>query len=104
MAEAPEPVTRPNGKLYRPLKINGHAVTDEYDDVIAVLVLGTHDIEKARPLAEHCVRQWVDSSYTAVDPHTGWWRDGFQYGQRWWVDDEIRGRAGVRFEVAEADA
>lgn len=98
----PDPVTRPNGKVYQPLKVNGHAVADEHDDVIAVLVLGTHDIERARPLAEACVRLWAGGGYEAVCPSTGWWRDGMQYGQRWWMDDEVRGRAGVRFEVAEA--
>lgn len=101
MADFPDPVQRPNGKLYQPLKVTGHAVVDEYSDVIAVLVLGTHDVEQARPLAEHCVRMWVDSGYTAVDPRTGWWRDGFQHGERWWHEDEVGGRAGVRFEVSE---
>ncbi len=91
---------RPNGKPYRPRKVNGHAVTDENNCVVAVLVLGTHDIEQARPLAEHCAGLWEGG--TAASPVTGWWRDGMQWGQRWWVYDEVRGRAGVRFEVVEA--
>jgi hypothetical protein len=98
------PVQRPNGKLYRPRKVSGHAVADEDDMVIAVIVLGTHDIERARPLAESCVRAWVDGGYTAVSPVTGWWREGFSMGELCWVDDEARGRAGVRFEAAEVTA
>jgi hypothetical protein len=97
-----DPIIRANGKPYRPRKVTGHAVADEWDMVIAVLVLGTHDIERARPLAEECVQLWVDSSYTAASPVTGWWRDGMWQGQRWWVDDPVRGRAGVRFEAVEA--
>lgn len=97
-----EPITRPNGKTYRSRKVTGHAVVDEDDMVVAVLVLGTHDIERARPLAEECVRLWVDGGYTAASPVTGWWRDGFQLGQRCWVDDQVRGRAGVWFKAVEA--
>ena len=96
-----EAITRPNGKPYRPRKVTGHAVADEDDMVVAVVVLGTHDVERARPLAEDCVRAWVDGSYTAVNPVTGWWRDGFDMGQRCWVADPVRGRAGVWFKVAE---
>ena len=97
----PEVITRPNGKPYRPRKVSCHAVADEWDDVVAVLVLGTHDAEAARPLAEDCVRLWAGSDCTAVRPSTGWWREAIRDGQRWWTDDEARGRAGVRFEVAE---
>jgi hypothetical protein len=97
-----EQIIRPNGKPYRPRKVTGHAVADEDDMVTAVLVLGTHDIERARPFAEECVRLWVDSSYTAAGPVTGWWRDGFHMGQRCWADDPVRGRAGVRFEAVES--
>lgn len=97
-----EPIERPNGGgLYRPRKINCHAVADEHDDVIAVIVFGTHDIERARSLAESSVRLWVDDGCTAGNPHAGWWRDGMQNGDRYWIDDEVAGRAGVRFEVVE---
>ena len=96
-----EAITRPNGKPYRPRKVTGHAVADEDDMVVAVVVLGTHDVERAGPLAEDCVRAWVDSGYTAVNPVPGWWRDGFETGQRCWANDPVRGRAGFWFEVAE---
>lgn len=95
------PVTRPNGRLYRPRKIDGHAVADDDDFVTAVLILGTHDIERAWPLADLCVRRWVDNCCTAVDPYLGWWRNGYLWGERTWLEDETRGRAGVRFEAVE---
>lgn len=101
-AEVLPVIMRPNGKPYRPRKVTGHAVADEDDFVIAVIVLGTHDAERARPLAEDCVRAWVDDGYTAAKPEAGWWRNGFEWGELCWINDEVRGRAGVRFEAVEA--
>lgn len=101
-AEVLPVIMRPNGKPYRPRKIQGNAVADENQCVIAVIVFGTHDAEQARPLAEDCARFWVDSSYTAANPQAGWWRSGYHWGEPTWLDDEVRGRAGVRFEVVEA--
>ena len=58
------PITRPNGKVYRPRKITvQQAGIDEVDEVI---VFGTEDREHAHRLAEHEVRVNVDSGYTAV--------------------------------------
>lgn len=94
-------IERPNGKQYRPRKITGNAVGDENGCVIAVIVLGTHDVERARPLAEDCARYWVDGGYTAANPEAGWWRNGFHWGEPTWIDDAVSGRAGVRFEVVE---
>lgn len=100
---APEPVTRPNGKLYRPRKVTGHAVANEDDEVTAIIVLGTHDITRAQALANQCAAAWVDGGYVAVDPITGWFRNGYEYGCRAWVDDPGHGRAGVWFrKIVEA--
>lgn len=98
------PVRRPNGKWYWPRKVNGNAVCDENDNLVAVLVLGTHDVERARPLAEDCARAWTDDDGTAASPGAGWWRDGMRDSRRWWEYDEIRGRAGVWFEVVESES
>ena len=92
-------IRRPNGKLYRPRKVSCHAVNDENLDLVAVIVFGTHDIERARPLAEDCVRYWSDEDCAAAEPVTGWWRDGYANGGRGWVNDSVAGRAGVWFEA-----
>jgi hypothetical protein len=92
-------IERPNGKLYRPRKINCYPVADEDDFVTAVIVFGTHDVERARPLADSSVKTWADSDYTAGNPETGWWRQAMRNGDLFWVDAPVTGRAGVRFEA-----
>jgi hypothetical protein len=92
----PDTIMRPNGKPYRPRKLAAHAVVDD-DELVGVIVFGTHDPGEAQPLADQYVPYWLESGYTAVDPLTGWWRDGFESGQRRWVTDEISGRAGIWF-------
>lgn len=91
---------RPNGKLYRPRKVTCHAWVDSNDEVSGVLVLGTHNIDVAQPLADEAVRCWADGSMRA-EPwrEPGWYRDGYAYGERAWVDDPLRGRAGIMFEA-----
>lgn len=97
-----EVITRPDGRPYRPRTITAHAVTDDDGVLTGVMVLGTHDPGRALPLADRYVAWQFDAGYTAAGPVTGWWRDGFDGGQRCWVTDEVRGRAGVWFrEVAE---
>lgn len=99
----PEPIQRPNGKLYRPRKIIAHAVADEDGATSGVIVLGTHDIERARKLADECAAAWVASGYVATSPDRGWFREGFEGGELRWLRDEERGRAGVCFrEIVEA--
>lgn len=94
-----EVITRPDGRLYHPRRVVAY-VTGE--DAEGVLVLGTHDLARAQILADQVAEQAAGTGFTAVDPRTGWWRDGFEYGQRAWVADEVRGRAGVWFtEIVE---
>ena len=94
-----EIITRPDGRIYRPRKVVAHAISDRYDDdLIGVVVLGTHDILRARALADEYVAWQIGSEFTAVTHHTGWWRDGFEYGHRVWVSDPVKGRAGVMFQ------
>ena len=98
-----ESIRRPDGRLYRPRKITGHALADDEDFVTGVLILGTHDVGRAQVLADECAVAWVDRGFKAVRPETGWYRDGFEYGRRCWVSDEQRGRAGVLFrDIVEA--
>ena len=94
-------IQRPNGKPYRPRRVVAQAVGEEDE---GVLVLGTHDLGRAQALADKLARYIAGSGFVAVQPETGWWRDGFECGQRRWVNDEVRGRAGVLFrDMEEAD-
>ncbi|HZR50164.1 MAG TPA: hypothetical protein VFB06_11650 [Streptosporangiaceae bacterium] len=100
---AGDTVTRPDGRLYRSRKVAAYPVTDEDDMVCGIMVLGTRDISRAKPLADSSAAAWVDGGYVAADPLAGWWRDGYEAGRRCWVDDPVSGRAGIWFrEVVEA--
>ena len=99
-----EVIMRPNGKPYRPRKVIGWPVADADEMTSGVMVLGTHDIERARKLADDCAAAWVDGGYIAAEPETGWFREGYEHGRPMWLRDEVRGRAGVWFrEIVEAD-
>jgi hypothetical protein len=97
-----EPVMRPNGKPYRPRKVIAYGVADEDGVTSGVMVLGTHDVERAQKLADECAAAWVESGYVAVTPERGWYREGFESGELRWLSDKERGRAGVHFrEIVE---
>ena len=95
------PVMRPYGGFYRPRKLVAEQV-DEDDEFTSVLVFGTHNPDVARPLADALAMRTAGSTFRALDPVTGWWRDGFTGGRRGWVSDEETGRAAVMFQkIAE---
>jgi hypothetical protein len=94
-----EPVTRPNGKVYHPRRIVAYEVAGDGDYDDGVLVLGTHDIPRAQVLADRVAKRLAGSTFTAACPEAGWWRDGFEGGERRWVWDGVRGRAGVMFSA-----
>jgi hypothetical protein len=95
------PVTRPNGKVYRPRKITARPVADSDELLCGVVVLGTHDTGRAKPLADALAHQEF-AGFEATDPETGWFREGYESGQPVWIRDDVHGRAGVWFhEVAE---
>lgn len=98
----PDSMTRPNGKPYRARSVTANAVADEDGDLCGVIVLGTHDIARAQPLATDYARWQLGEGFKAASPLTGWYRDGFEGGRRRWITDEVRGRAGVWFrEIVE---
>lgn len=102
MISALVPVTRPDDRLYQPRKIVAWPVVDGDEIIIAVIIPGTHDLGMAQPLADQYAAWQLGSSYVAVNPETGWFRDGYEGGSRWWIDDPVYGRAGVMFrELAE---
>jgi len=88
-------IERPNGKLYRPRRVVAYACGE---DAESVLVVGTHDYDRAQVLANEIAEHIAGSGYVAVDWSTGWYRDGFECGERRWVHDDVRGRAGVFFQ------
>ena len=75
MPDVLEPSTRPNGKPYRPRKIVACMVGEEDE---GVLVLGTHDQERAQVLADQMAGYFVGKGFTAARPETGWHRDGLR--------------------------
>ncbi len=95
--EVVESITRPDGRVYRPRKVIAYAFASEDDWITGVVVLGTQDVTRARALADRLVLSELGRGYAAVDPETGWWHDGFQGGERIWIHDPVRGRAGVMF-------
>jgi hypothetical protein len=96
------PVIRPDGRVYRPRKVIAYPVADADEMTSGVMVLGTHDIERARMLADQCAAAWADGGYVATEPETGWFREGYEAGRPMWLRNERKGRAGVFFrEITE---
>lgn len=97
-----EPVTRPNGKVYRPRKVAAYPVSDDdYDALTGVVVLGTHDVGLAGALGAQAAAYWADEPVAVVNPAVGWYRLGYSWGELTWLHDEVTGRAGVMFRVTE---
>jgi hypothetical protein len=97
-----EPITRPNGKPYRPRKVIAHGLSDEPGDCITgVLVTGTHGQVRALFLARVLVHREVGPDYEPLAPEAGWWRDGMDMGERSWIADDEHGQAGVLFRKIE---
>jgi hypothetical protein len=92
-----ESVTRPDGRVYRPTKIAAYAVVDEDDLLSGVAVLGTHDMTVAQRMADDYATWQLGSGSVALDPETGWFREGLSHGRRMWMRDPVTGRAGVMF-------
>lgn len=92
-------IMRPNGSVYRPRKIVALPCGEEEGEVDSVYVFGTHDIERARVLADRAVAYWIDSGYCAGEARRTWIRDTFEGGYRRFVHDDGGGRAAVRFAV-----
>lgn len=93
------PVRRPNGKLYKPrIGVTVHEIDSDGDGfATGVLVLGTHDQERAQTLADHVAQRVAGAGFVAAGPEAGWYRDSIARGERQWVTDEVRGRAGILF-------
>lgn len=98
-----EPVTRPDGRVYRPRKVVACAVADDGEFLSGVCVLGTHDLAVAQVLADRYAAWQLGKGSVALEPEAGWFREGYESGRLMWVRDPAKGRAGVMFhKVGEA--
>lgn len=99
------PIERPDGRTYRPRKVVGERWENDawMDERCGVVILGTHDVERATEFATELLRYWYDPDYVPVKPEVGWWRLGIDHGDLRWVEDERRGRAGVMFTAGWPD-
>ena len=97
---APPPVTRPNGKLYRPRSIRVDYIDDDGNHPenypAKTVVLGTHDIA----IAQQRVSTGRACQYL-ISPRTAWLRLGFEGGELRWVHDEAHGAACVIFDESD---
>jgi len=97
------PVTRPNGKVYRPRKAPRAQLVDNTDDrepYAWVFVLGTHDVESALPLAERvAASEGMQPDRDSAEKT--WMRLAMRNGDRVYDIDSVRGAATVTFEVIE---
>ena len=65
-------------------------------------MLGTHDVPRAQAWADAIAVHNFGGDCKAVRPVAGWWRKSIRNYEALWVDDQATGRAGVRFDVADA--
>jgi hypothetical protein len=98
-------IVRPNGKTYQPRKVIAHRWEndDDWYEGCGVVVLGTHDIDRAHKLATECCEYWFSMPH-ANNPEVGWFRLGYagvSTGDPTWLHDDVRGRAGVMFTASE---
>jgi hypothetical protein len=100
------PILRPNGKVYRAraaVRAHSWENLDTFSgDEQGLLVLGTHDLERAQNFANEMVAYWYGSNFPATLLSQGWFRLGYQYGDIRWVADELTGRPGFSFQTAES--
>lgn len=94
-----EPITRPNGKVYRPRKVVTWKWENEGypNDDCGVVVLGTQDLDRALKAADRAIKFWYDTDLVPANPEVNWFRLGYSYGDLVWLRDETSGRAGVMF-------
>lgn len=107
-------IERPNGKLYRPRKIDAISLGNE-DEITHILVFGMHDIECAKANAQREMDRLSNEFYYGdmrleiSGPGKRVWRrrdlirfedDQPLYG---YAEDPVNGRAAVMFSVDEIE-
>lgn len=85
-------IQRPNGKTYRPRKPPSVQLIADHNDDTGVIVLRTHDYQRAIELASHLIDEYGLNPTVA---YTAWWRlvpfDPSGYHDTAWIDDPVRG-------------
>lgn len=101
MNETIEAIVRPNGKLYRPRSIRYQPWDNDnhYDGLCGVIVLGTHDVDRAKALAEEGCQHWY--GLHADRPDIDWFRLTYVGGELVWTRDAERGAAGIKFTAVD---
>jgi hypothetical protein len=95
------PITRPNGKIYQPRLIRAYVTYTGYPEDDGVIVLGTHDPDEALPYAQRALDYSPLSGCYPAKCSNGWWRSTIRNHEPFWEWDEVRGAAGVCFEVTD---
>lgn len=95
----PAPITRPNGKVWRPRKPLRINTFDNPEGMTGVVVFGTHDEDTAARAAQRELAFW---DLALVTGHAAWWRlvpwDAFNLGcDSTWINDPVRGTPCVVF-------
>lgn len=91
-------VVRPDGRLYRPRKMPAAVIVhDHHEDPAWIYVLRTHELDRARRLAEEIAdREQLDLE---GEPWREWVREGMNRGERFYFNDAARGVPAVIFRV-----
>lgn len=99
MADQLPVVMRPNGTPYQPRKlvVESWDNQDSHGGDCGVFVLGTHNTDRAYPLAADAVHAFFGGELDATKPELCWVRSGYQHGEPSWVHDDVRGRAAVQW-------
>jgi hypothetical protein len=112
MSDALPAIERPNGKLYRPRKVDAVGLGNE-DEITHILVFGTHNKDFAEAHAAPDLERLSDEFYysdfrlqISGPGKQGWYRRdlaGFEDDAPIYVfaEDPKTGRAGVMFPVDE---
>jgi len=107
-------IERPNGKLYRPRKIEAVGLGND-DEITHILIFGTHDARFAETFAgpelERLTGEFYYTDYRleiSGQGECGWWRRdlaGWDEGAPMYqfAKDPEKGRAGVMFPVDEVE-
>lgn len=93
------PVTRPNGKVYQPVKPPIAVGVDDVDGRTEIYVLRTHNVDAAYALAQFEARRLDVGSVVRDSAELSWLRQTIRDGQRCYDSDRERGCPAVCFEV-----
>lgn len=97
------PVVRPDGRVYKPRKLPRAQVVQNVDDrepYAWVLVLGTHDVDRAHALAARVAAGEGMYADRATAERT-WMRLAMRNGDPVYDRDPVRGAATVTFVVTD---